>query len=680
MSPGSKPVTGRRTVCDHCRRRRIRCDGEFPCNQCGNASLTCKREHVPKRRGPKRGTGRVINELRAQDGHGDELPNVKGQGSNGSGGSQTSGPPSIDQWISDSTDAISPTLNQQIWHPIMSEPSHALPDEPNSIFTTDQFRPTSPSYLHLIPTCIDLFMEHIYPIMPLVHMPTLRDSITRPLEMYEKNLLYSLCALTSTHMSGKSILAPGPPSWEAAGRFFLDECISVRQSYDFVEDKTLSAVISSYFVSTAFFELNQNRKSWYYLREALTMGQDLGFHDEHTYVGLSPAEALCRRRTFWILYVTERSFAILRHKPLTLQKTPEFPSTLHSYESPEIHSGFMHLVNSYHLLDSSFVDSWNESASAPASTATYTSLQQQLSRPHPTSLSLTSIQKADILVTQQWLRLIVWQSSMRQGLLSSTASEESMTFRYPLKIAHSLLDVISSLPTYSIEVHGMGIFEKIFEIGNTMLDVMQACGTNIPSESYGVAQDPFEVFVKTLSQTPNSQRQYANLLLAKAAEKPEIQRFSMPISAPLSAASVSVSRSEGLTTSPVEGGAFPYISMNTAAATTAASSDIDMQGLPVPRGWRGSIVGEIGEGGGMSLDGVGAGLGLMAPVGTRQWRGSIVGEIGEDGVYKEHEGVNGNGDRDEASNWAGASDPVWTADGGGVVGDDAWLKMEEGII
>jgi len=145
-------------------------------------------------------------------------------------------------------------------------------------------------------------MEHIYPIMPLVHMPTLRASITRPLEMFEKNLLYSLCALTSTHMSGKNILAPGPPSCE---------CISVRQTYDFIEDKSLSAVISSYFIHTAFFELNQNRKSWYYLREALTLGQDLGFHDENSYIGLEPAEALCRRRTFWILYVTERHLITL---------------------------------------------------------------------------------------------------------------------------------------------------------------------------------------------------------------------------------------------------------------------------------------------------------------------------------------------------------------------------------
>lgn len=213
---------------------------------------------------------------------------------------------SIDQWIAGSADAsTSPITGQQRWHPIMSDMSIPT-EEPTSIFTSDQFRPTSPSYFHLIPTCLDLFIEHIYPIMPLIHMPTLRASINRPLEMYEKNLLYSLCALTSTHMSGKSILAPGPPSWESAGRFFLDECISVRQSYDFVEDKSISAVISSYFVSSAFFEINQSRKSWYYLREALTLGQDLGLHNESSYIGLSPAESLCRRRTFWILYVTER--------------------------------------------------------------------------------------------------------------------------------------------------------------------------------------------------------------------------------------------------------------------------------------------------------------------------------------------------------------------------------------
>lgn len=50
----------------------IRCDGELPCCQCTNSGLTCKREHIPKRRGPKKGSGRIINELRAQENAGVE--------------------------------------------------------------------------------------------------------------------------------------------------------------------------------------------------------------------------------------------------------------------------------------------------------------------------------------------------------------------------------------------------------------------------------------------------------------------------------------------------------------------------------------------------------------------------------------------------------------------------------
>lgn len=228
----------------------------------------------------------------------------------------------------------------------------------------------------------------------------------------------------------------------------------------------------------------------------------------------------------------------------------------------------MHLVHSYHLLDSNFVDSWNEASDAPVSTLTYTALQQQLNLSHPSHLSLTTIQKADILVTQQWLRLIVWQSSMRQGLLSSVATDESMTFRYPLKIAHSLLSVVFSLPIASIEVHGMGIFEKIFEIGNSMVDVMQAYGSQIPHEVYGICQDPLDMFVKTLSQTPNAQRQYANLLLAKATEKPEIRRFSHNLMKELS-----------IGTFPEENGS------NTNMALHVGE-----------RKWRGSIMGEIKDG------------------------------------------------------------------------------------
>ncbi len=174
----------------------------------------------------------------------------------------------------------------------------------------------------------------------------------------------------------------------------------------------------------------------------------------------------------------------------------------------------------------------------------------ELQQPEP-----TDIQKADLLITQQWLRLIVWQSSFRQQLLSWTADDESMRFAFPLAIASRTAAIIQSLPPQAIEVHGMGIFEKIFEIGTWSMNVLQACdkagGGSGASSSLsasgsgagggpammgmdfagasdmgvlGVGRlsfsvDPLEFFVRTLSASPNSRVQYAERLLMFANEQ-----------------------------------------------------------------------------------------------------------------------------------------------------------------
>lgn len=41
-------------VCDKCRARKQRCNGESPCAFCKRNQLSCSYIHVPKKRGPKR--------------------------------------------------------------------------------------------------------------------------------------------------------------------------------------------------------------------------------------------------------------------------------------------------------------------------------------------------------------------------------------------------------------------------------------------------------------------------------------------------------------------------------------------------------------------------------------------------------------------------------------------------
>ncbi|GJC96691.1 fungal specific transcription factor [Colletotrichum higginsianum] len=471
-----------------------------------------------------------------------------------------------------SSNASAASTPPSFWAAVTSNPAHSNVPEPRGVFSSDEFRPRTRSYFHMIPQLVELYYEHIYPIMPLIFMPAIRETISRPMTPSEKNLVYALCALTSMHMSGKSIGAPGPTSWEVVGRFFLDETISTRHSYDFLEDLSLSAVISSFYLSTSFFEINQSRKSWYYLREALTNAQDLGLQDDSTYYGLSREETLCRQRVFWILFVTERSFAILRNKPITFKRTPSLPSTRHSYEGPDIHAGFLQLVSSYTPLDESFVTAWNEGSDPRVSATTFLALQNLLSLPPRFSVLLagsfgassaaqdsgssepTDIQKADLLITQQWLRLIVWQSSMRQGLLSWTNPADSsgsvspedgvtegnsMCFSFPLTVARDTAAILSSLPSKAVEVHGMGIMEKIFEIGTWCVNVLGACESVgfstsmdftsgdmgvLGSGRKGASLDPIEFFVRTLSASDNSRKQFAEKLLTAAGENPGSMR------------------------------------------------------------------------------------------------------------------------------------------------------------
>ncbi|KAJ2899792.1 RING-3 protein [Zalerion maritima] len=568
-SPTANDPYQKRIVCDNCRSRRVRCDGEFPCQRCQYAKLTCKRDHVPRKRGPKPGHGKVIDGIRARDEHGEGHtsppsepklpPNGEFHGvSNGSSPAQVSHP--------------SP------WTTSPSSATHSSFDgEPFGPFSTDQLRPNMRHHFDMIPKLVDLYYEHIYPIMPLVYMPTISEIIGRPMSPPEKRQIYALCALTAFHMSGKSINAAGPastweaasapPAWEQIGRSFLDESISARQSYDFEEDISLPAITASFWMSTSFFEINQSKKSWYYLKEALSLAMDLGLHNEAKYMGLSDTEKLCRRRVFWILFVTERSFAILRRKPLTFTRTPSLPTTTHDYEAPDIHAGFLKLVASYTPLDTAFVNAWNDEASDPSINRTaFMNLQDTLALaptspttspvstpgpggpPDPDDPEPTTIQKADLLMTQQWLRLIVWQASLRQGLLSSHAEHPSMRFSFPLSVAHDTVAVLSALPPKAVEVHGMGIFEKIFEIASTCLNVMGACETNGFGAPFAAAggsaellglvkkqplNNPVEFFIGRLSASENSKTMFANKLLMLSRENPAAIKLSLSPTLPM---------------------------------------------------------------------------------------------------------------------------------------------------
>lgn len=99
---------------------------------------------------------------------------------------------------------------------------------------------------------------------------------------------------------------------------------------------------------------------------------------------------------------------------------------------------------------------WNKTRT-DCSTEWLAQLQRQLTQALPPYISVTDSQAVDLRISQQWLRTMVWQLSVKRGYLSSTTSESSMTFGYPIEIARELVAVIGEFSQQSMEVHGIGL-------------------------------------------------------------------------------------------------------------------------------------------------------------------------------------------------------------------------------
>ncbi|KAJ5897098.1 uncharacterized protein N7473_006497 [Penicillium subrubescens] len=300
----------------------------------------------------------------------------------------------------------------------------------------------------------------MYPIMPLIRPSTLVEWLNRPTEPHEQTMLFALCALVTAFMCGRSESIIGCGEWAMVARRFIEKSHSVRSEYNFIEDSTPLTLLASFFVAVTHFELHDARQSWFYLREAITLAQVLGLHTNDFYRDMDYVSALYCRRIYNILFVTERSLAVARHKPVLLPRPLLLPAPGPNdqveglEEQPEIDLGFRLLVHVYSQIDVNFLDFWSETGAIGSTHSTWDPFCSELL---PDCGAIPDTQKADILVTQHWLDLMLWRAALQQGLLTNKAGSRSRTFSYPEEIALSLLQTLTSISKESVEVHGLGI-------------------------------------------------------------------------------------------------------------------------------------------------------------------------------------------------------------------------------
>jgi hypothetical protein len=155
---------------------------------------------------------------------------------------------------------------------------------------------------------------------------------------------------------------------------------------------------------------------------------------------------------------------------LTLYDTIQPPTTDEDPTETIQLSGFIHLIKLYKPFDETFFGLWNRTRHG-AVPSWLVGLQRQLSEALPDYIESTETQAVDLKMSQQWLKTMVWQLAISHGFISSMASDNTLSFRYPIEISRDLVEMSNEFSQHAMEVHGIGLvsYSHIAEASMSLL-------------------------------------------------------------------------------------------------------------------------------------------------------------------------------------------------------------------
>nr|OQO28517.1 hypothetical protein B0A51_06524 [Rachicladosporium sp. CCFEE 5018] len=560
------PAKVLRRACDCCRKRKVKCDGSDPCTPCKKAAIRCAYLQPPKKKGPKGlRSARVLHALRQIDDSvtasptSPRSPEHNGNFGNWNWSPQSQGhvpsvsyppegppPPGVPYGIQTSLPQqdqgyfhgveLPPLQNQhsqphryaqplvyrqessQNWH--SNEPRSAGSERvPQIVSPTESeyyAQSTRISRDQFLPY-IQLFFTHMFPIMPVIDPTIYLDphfySNPNPLSSETYCFLCALCATTVVQLDAS---VPAPPQLRPGydnAAIFAEECLRERYSYDFMLDSSPISVLTSFFLFC--YEGNHERyiKAWYFLSECITAAENLGLADEYAYHALDPVEAQWRRRLYWLLFITERAYAIQRRKRTRLTPDITLPSVFES-EDPQLLTGFVLLAQLFSAVDDRFVRIWRgPRRHSIADQAWVLKTQRNLDAVTMGMESVTETQRIDIGVTREWLHVLVWQLGVNDGLLWGPG-EGGMRLDYPIDLARNVVGITTSSSAAALNSHGIGMEQKLSDIAACLADVLH-CTAGDTSPTYYEGKHYLLVILQQLSSIRGKASRYLKPLMKK---------------------------------------------------------------------------------------------------------------------------------------------------------------------
>ncbi|KAJ6436508.1 hypothetical protein O9K51_10991 [Purpureocillium lavendulum] len=387
------------------------------------------------------------------------------------------------------------------------------------------------------------FEQLVYPLNPILTSTEIRDSIA--------NMHGSLEDTALVHAFGATTISLTKPSWILDGQDLASLMVSlvqfsIRAHRQVETDKnshgssllsklpvSVKRIMTCIWIQIPMISIRRFDRSFAALREAISMIEMLDIHqygDSDTQ--LDSREVARRQRMYWEAFIHERSLFIISGYPCIMQPLrtglPFADQTVPSF----ITVGFDRLILLFETMDESFVEYWSaqfRQRKACSITAQWVDSKQTELDQHEVDTteaerkleagghgSLNELQHTDLFITRLWLRTLIWQLGLSNGLLHSTPPNdvhEGLSLNFPANYVSAQLRVLVCRlhNLSSIIFHGSGILQKLFEITSTAADVLSLpCSDKQQTEASEYLEDLLFLvrLLFTFDRTQRHQRDY----------------------------------------------------------------------------------------------------------------------------------------------------------------------------
>lgn len=317
-------------------------------------------------------------------------------------------------------------------------------------------------------------MEGVYPVQPVITEKELHDYIqTMHLDPEVRSFVFAFgaCTLNLTRQ-GEERTEEVRDTIETLMNYSIQ---TMKPAYKSFHSSVMRAM-QSMFIHNCLMSMSASDAAFHYIRESISAIQLLRIDNPEVTSVLPAAERSRRQRLYWQAFIHERFVAILDYRDAILPPLPSLPEADPTIPT-QIHEGFNQIINLFRLLDTSFLKNWLGSQDGTSLTSTWIEAKSRELEGDEESTArdlakLTTMQRADLAITREWLRTLVWRLAMSQTLLSSRSNKECLSLLFPVRLSQNLRLQMTSMSRQDIEVHGSSITQKLFEITDTIADVL----------------------------------------------------------------------------------------------------------------------------------------------------------------------------------------------------------------